>query len=123
MSTDLSGANEVNAAGTPGAGDPDGTGTAALTLNSGIGEICFDITVANINNNLTGAHIHRAPAGSNGPIVVGFLNGPGTGPNLSGCVSVDRALVKEIRQNPEGFYVNVHNVDFRPGAVRGQLSK
>ena len=51
MSTDLTGAEEVNASGTPGVGDPDGTGTASLTLNSGLGEICFDITVANINNN------------------------------------------------------------------------
>jgi hypothetical protein len=38
-------------------------------------------------------------------------------------VSASRDLVKEIRQNPEGFYFNVHTGDFLGGAVRGQLSR
>ena len=31
--------------------------------------------------------------------------------------------MKDIRQNPEGYYFNVHNGDFPGGAVRGQLTK
>jgi hypothetical protein len=42
---------------------------------------------------------------------------------LSGCVEADKELIKDVRQNPSGYYVNVHNADFPPGAVRGQLSK
>ena len=42
---------------------------------------------------------------------------------LAGCVSVDRSLVKEIRQSPDEFYVNVHTADFPAGALRGQLSR
>jgi hypothetical protein len=38
-------------------------------------------------------------------------------------VSASRELILEILQNPEGFYVNVHNADFPAGAVRGQLSR
>ncbi len=38
LSTDLSGANEV-----PGPGDPDGTGTAELTVNLGRNEICYEL--------------------------------------------------------------------------------
>jgi hypothetical protein len=38
-------------------------------------------------------------------------------------VSAPRELILEIIQNPEAFYVNVHNADFPAGAVRGQLSK
>ena len=41
--------------------------------------------------------------------------------NVMGCATADRALVKEILQNPAGFYVNVHTSDFPAGAVRGQL--
>ena len=71
---------------------------------------------------LTGAHIHAAPVGVAGPIVV-----PLTPPNASGvssgCVNADKELVKAIRQHSENYYVNVHTSDFPAGAVRGQLSK
>lgn len=113
LSADLSGASEVPA----GSGDPDGTGSANVTLNQGQGEICWEITVQNISTVVL-AHIHAAPAGANGPIVVDF-NG-----QLSGCVSgVSIDLIKDIRQNPENYYVNIHSSKFRRGAVRGQLSK
>ncbi len=115
FTTELTGAAEA-----PGPGDPDGSGVAHLTLNQGQGEVCFDITVEGVAP-ITAAHIHRAPAGSPGPVVVNFavnING------LSGCVDgVDKDLIKDIRQNPEDYYVNVHNADFPPGALRGQLSK
>jgi hypothetical protein len=115
LSATLTGAAER-----PGPGDPDGSGTANLTLNQGQGEVCFDITVANIGT-ITGAHIHVAPVGEPGPIVVDF--DPATN-GLRNCVSgVDKALIKQIRQNPSGYYVNVHTTEFRPGAIRGQLSK
>src|SRR5438128_6998591 len=91
FSTTLSGANEV-----PGPGDPDGSGTAHLTLNSGSGEVCFQITVSNIALPATGAHIHEAPVGSAGPIVV-VLVPPDESGSSSGCVSADSALIKDIR--------------------------
>ena len=48
LSTTLSGAEECSNLGVCGVGDPDGTGTAALRINPGQGEVCFTITVANI---------------------------------------------------------------------------
>jgi hypothetical protein len=109
LSATLTGAAEING------GDPDGSGTATLTLNEGQGEICFTFTVANLAT-VTGVHIHKAPVGQNGPIVVP-LNA------LSGCVNADPALIKDIRQHPEAYYVNVHTTEFPGGAIRGQLSK
>jgi hypothetical protein len=108
----LLGANEV-----PGPGDPDGSGHADVTLNQGQGEVCFDITVQDIDP-VTNAHIHVGAAGVSGPVVVGFnpaVNG------LSGCVPADAELIKTIRKNPAGYYVNVHTSTFPGGAVRGQL--
>jgi hypothetical protein len=114
--TEMTGAQEA-----PGPGDPDGSGTALITLNQGQGTVCFELTVDNITLPATAAHIHVAPAGSPGPVVVGLV-APGADGTSSGCIeNVDRDLIKAIRQNPEAYYVNVHNVDFPPGAVRGQL--
>jgi hypothetical protein len=112
-STTLSGAEEVPPA------DPDGTGFALITLNVGQATVCWELTVANIQP-AAAAHIHRAPAGVNGPVVVG-LTPPTTG-SSSGCTSAAPALIQDIIDNPEQYYVNVHNAEFPNGAVRGQLS-
>ena len=119
MSTSLSGAEEA-----PGPGDANATGHADLTFNQGLGEICFDLSWADIDGTVFAAHIHDGDAGTPGPIVVMLFmeNFAGTD-STSGCVEgVDPALVKDIRKNPSSYYVNVHSVpDFPGGAVRGQL--
>ena len=111
----MSGAEEA-----PGPGDPDGTGTATITLNPGQSEVCFELTVADIAP-ATAAHIHLAPAGEPGPVVVG-LTAPTSG-SSTGCVTADRELISDIIRTPSAYYVNVHNADFPAGAIRGQLSK
>lgn len=113
LTASLSGANEVPPAST---GDPDGSGMAAVTMNPGQGEICFEVATSNIATIIL-AHIHRGGAGVNGPVVVDFKG------QTSGCVSADRALIKAIIQDPAGYYVNIHTTEFPGGAVRGQLSK
>jgi CHRD domain len=115
LSTPMTGAEEA-----PGPGDPDGSGEAVFTLNHGQGQICFQLTVRDIAP-ATAAHIHLAPPGVPGPVVVGLT--PPTSGFSSGCVTVDRDLIKAIMQNPEAYYVNVHNDPFQAGAIRGQLSK
>jgi hypothetical protein len=114
LAADLTGAAEV-----PGPGDADGSGAAAVTLNQGQGEVCFEITVADVDP-IAAAHIHIGSAVVAGPVVVNFdvaNNG------LSGCVGADSELIKAIRQNPGDYYVNVHNPAFPGGALRGQLTK
>jgi hypothetical protein len=101
-------------------GDPDGSGTATFTVNPGLAEVCWDIQVQNITLPATAAHIHAAPVGVAGPIVVPLTAPDATGMS-SGCTDVDRSLAIAIVSDPAAYYVNVHNVDFPTGAVRGQL--
>jgi hypothetical protein len=115
FTTALTGAAEV-----PGPGDPDGSGTAVLSLNPGQEEVCFELTVTGIAP-ATAAHIHIGGAGVAGPVVRGLS--PPTSGSSSGCVSASRELILAIMQNPENYYVNVHNAEYPAGAVRGQLSK
>ncbi len=120
LTATLSGKNEV-----PGPGDPDGTGTANVSITrpaTGTGQICFQITVSGITLPAAAAHIHMGAAGVAGPVVVPF-SAPDAQGKASGCVSgVDPALIQSILTNPAGFYVNVHTSDFPNGALRGQLT-
>lgn len=115
LSTTLTGAQER-----PGPGDPDGIGSAELRLNHGQGTICYTLTASGIAAPVA-AHIHAAPAGVPGPVVVPLV--PPSGGASSACTPVDPELIKAIIQHPEEYYVNVHTADFPAGAIRGQLSK
>jgi hypothetical protein len=102
-------------------GDPDGVGTDLITLNAGKRTICWSLTASNILLPATASHIHQAPAGFAGPIVLG-LSAPGPDGSSSGCAEdVDRDLIVEILSDPSAFYVNVHTTEHPPGAIRAQL--
>jgi CHRD domain len=121
FTTQMTGAAEA-----PGPGDANATGTAELTLNQGLGTVCFALDWADIDGEVFAAHIHVAPVGSPGPIVVPLFAGSFAGTDdVSGCVeNVDPELLKAIRHDPEAYYVNVHSrPSFAGGAIRGQLSK
>jgi CHRD domain len=115
FTTTLTGAAEVNAQGVPNQGDPDGSGTATLTINPGLGEVCWSITVSGVDP-IFAAHIHIAPVTSPGPIVVPLS------PYTGGCTTIDRDLARAILIDPSRYYVNVHNATYPAGALRGQLS-
>ena len=95
-----------------------GSGAALVTLNSGQSEVCWDISVGDLTSPVILAHIHQGGAGTNGPVVVDFME-PVNG--LNGCVPADPALIKDIRKHPADYYVNFHTTTFPGGEVRGQL--
>lgn len=116
LKANLTGAQEV-----PGPGDPDGRGKALVQLLPRFGAVCFRLEWSNIQDP-TRAHIHRGAKGVAGPIVVGFFEADNV--RQRGCTEgVDENLIREIRRNPRGFYVNVHNAEFPAGAIRGQLKR
>ena len=109
----LAGSNEV------GGGDPNGAGTAAVKMRGT--EICFDLKWSGFEAIMS--HIHKAPAGTNGDVVVPFFTSesPLDANSKSGCVTAKASVVKAIEAKPSNYYVNVHSPEFPKGAARGQL--
>jgi hypothetical protein len=106
----------------PGPGDPNGRGTAEVTVNPARNRVCFDISFNRIQDPFAG-HIHRGTSDVDGPIKVElFLDMDGVDSPVEGCVRDVRArLLRKIKQHPNRFYVNLHNDRYPDGAIRGQL--
>jgi Rieske Fe-S protein len=116
FTVELTGEAEVTSAGVPNQGDLDGSGTATVTVNPGQREVCWSIEVTDVAPIMM-AHIHSAVATTTGPVVVP-LN-----PYEGGCTKISRELALDIVLHPSSYYVNVHNAEFQPGALRGQLDR
>ena len=74
------------------------------------------------------AHIHQAPQGQSGDVVVNTTVAPGelTLANGAGSfnksgIAVPAAVASQLMTNPSGFYFNVHSTLNPSGVARGQL--
>jgi hypothetical protein len=111
----------------PGPGDADAFGAAEFRVDVRKAKVCFTLVVLDLTLPTAAAHIHEGAEGVAGDIVV-TLEAPveiaGSGIGISsGCVGdQSKALLRNIKNNPDQFYCNVHTSDFPAGAVRGQLS-
>jgi hypothetical protein len=118
-SLDLTGGQEV-----PGPGDPDGMGSGILSLDDASGVISWDITYSGIAAP-TAMHIHGpgGSAGSSAGVAIGLGVATTGGPDtlIGSLTHGELSEVSAILANPSDFYVNIHNADFGPGAIRGQL--
>jgi hypothetical protein len=140
LNAQLDGREEVGPAGNLAiAGDPDGRGEAYVFGIDGRNDVvCYNLTVRRIAGldqaPLAGvrmAHIHRGARGENGPVVANLAwpQGGQSADCLDGLNQRSRfaadvdppALIAELLAYPERFYVNVHNDEYRAGALRGQL--
>lgn len=74
------------------------------------------------NEVFTAGHIHEAPAGAAGKVVLGLFSGSRSDKNIDIRGSATNAeLAAEILADPADYYVNFHTLTNRPGAIRGQL--
>jgi CHRD domain len=133
LSAYLTGKAEVNDEGDDGAGDPDAKGTASF-LVADERTLCYGFAIEGAEPP-DAVHIHRAPAGENGDIVIEFANPPkdaagqpaGDPGASSGCKVLEAesevAALRRILSKPKGYYVNIHTSSFPDGAVRGQLTR
>jgi hypothetical protein len=116
----LSGDQEVPVAGGPAVGDPTGRAVSFIDAH----DTQVDYSVAWLGLAPTLGHIHKAPFGVNGPVVVPLFATPipSTVVAISGTVTgLDPSLVENIGSDPSAFYTNLHTAQFPGGAVRGQL--
>jgi hypothetical protein len=110
FTTTLLGSNEVPKA--------NGSGKAVITLNAGTGKVCWTFSSLKGVSKVNASHIHKAPKGKSGAVVVAFFSGA---LKTKGCVAASKSLVKAIEKNPSGYYVNIHTAKYPAGAIRGQL--
>jgi hypothetical protein len=110
-------------------GDPDGRGKAEFTFDTVEGTVCYELEVEGIAEpvepapGLGSAHIHFVATGGIAvDLEADFEPDKSDEFKASGCVEVDSALLQAIVENPEQFYVNIHNVEFPGGALFGPLS-
>ena len=97
-------------------------GAATFSINLGQSRICWVVDVDDADPPFTGLHIHEAPVGSPGSIIIP-LTTPDASGHSEGCRSEDSALLKAIMRTPADYYVNAHNTTCPAGVARGQLSK
>jgi hypothetical protein len=111
-------------------------GYAAVLVKADGSAIYYTVVLTDPSSQVTASHIHIAPPGQNGPVVVPFCGTPNTpacgqdgviaegsftDANLSGTMSGASLgdMVDAIRAG--NAYVNVHTTKFPDGEARGQL--
>ena len=110
--------------------DHAGSGRAEFSLSAADGRACVAVTLATTQyREITGSHIHPAPAGSASPetvidwsgAIVAQLREDGS---AIACVHPGAAVVARVLADPAGFYFNIHtpaNGVPDGGILRGQL--
>lgn len=114
--------------------DASGEATIEFILSRTNGQITsalIDFHVnwrAGLSEELRAAHIHRGPAGENGPVVINTglapLPAAASGTIFRQASVTDPegiSVIEDILANPRGFYFNVHSVSNPSGLIRGQL--
>ena len=108
----LSGAAETSR------GASTGTGDAIIAVH-GTSELCWRFAHLHGFTDATSAHIHAGPEGKSGNVVVTLSRGPRL--HHQGCRHVSAATISAIERHPQGYYLNIHSVQYPHGAVRAQL--
>lgn len=122
LQAQLSGANEVQAAGQPKVGDPKGSATGLVEIQGD--KVTFAFSWKGISAPTLG-HIHQGAAGVNGDVKVPLFTTPmpDNVTAAAGSVTItDQTVADGLRKNPSDFYLNLHTKEFPGGAVRGQLT-
>ncbi len=98
--------------------DTPGGGLCVTVLNDAQTQLIVIASAYNIESGITASHIHRAPPGTNGPVIFGL-----TGPDFENPVvrtwEIPKDMVVSLMEG--NLYCNVHSMTHGNGEIRGQL--
>jgi hypothetical protein len=97
----------------------DGVGGGILTVDTGTGKVRGFVVSTGVDNVITGAHVHTAARGIEGPITVPLVGGPDLWFVPDNAANLSPAQVAAFQAG--NMYFNIHNDVFSDGAIRGQL--
>jgi hypothetical protein len=100
------------------------TGSVVGSYDQKSGLLGIKVTYSGLTANTTLAHIHRAPAGANGPVQIdfaplGFTFGARSG-TFSKIILLNATQAADLLAG--NLYVNIHNPSFPGGEIRAQLN-
>ncbi|HJW29890.1 MAG TPA: CHRD domain-containing protein, partial [Saprospiraceae bacterium] len=96
----------------------NGKGIAVFELTQNEQNVYFKVIFSGLTSVLTSAHIHNAPAGTNGSVIFDlqpFIHG-----NIIEGIWQPGAMLNELKAG--NLYVNVHTANNLTGEIRGQLT-
>jgi CHRD domain len=114
--------------------DTAATGVASFTVEGGE-SIKYDVNVTGMDK-VTAAHIHNAPIGENGDVVVTLFKADSPTGQISGSLANGSITASDLEGQMQGSpfrdiiralergeaYVNVHTEENPNGEIRGQIS-
>jgi CHRD domain-containing protein len=115
--------------------NPSGTCRATVLVSKSLDRVDVSITQSGLAN-ITQAHIHRAPRGTNGGVIFWLYdpNRPADYPSSTEIGKIWTNPSSDTRDQPltqtiiddlraGNLYVNFHTTQFPGGAIRGQLTR
>ena len=98
----------------------DARGIGVFNLSKTGMEVNYHVVVNGLTGPITGAHLHEAPAGMAGDVIVGLTDSV-DGNVISG--SFDPTEFEGLMEDMQAgnIYINVHTEEYPAGEIRGQL--
>src|SRR3954470_5123605 len=75
-------------------------------------QFCYTLSVTGLTGPAMAAHVHIAPQGVPGPILIPLTVPMQTSFDVAACTTADPGLLAAIQANPRAYYVNVHTMMF-----------
>jgi Cu/Zn superoxide dismutase len=102
------------------AGTSEATGLATFNLSKQGAEVNYYVVVEGLTGPIQMAHLHNAPAGENGSVIVNLMDGI-DGNVISGSFDPTEFDGLLEAMNAGNIYINVHTAANSGGEIRGQL--